>query len=124
MTKKINEECGPTCAPRVSLEERPQLACCQAEDLMGLFKVLANCTRLRMLHALARRGSLGVVELAAELGMKPQAVSNQLQKLHDQRIVAAERSGNNVNYRIVNRCVISLLDYGLCIQEEAVEGKS
>ncbi len=90
----------------------------QARELVGIFKVLANDTRLRLLHALAREGELCVTELGAVLGAKPQAVSNQLQRLADQRIVAARREGNQVHYRVVDPCVMALLDRGLCLAED------
>jgi len=93
----------------------------RAVELMKLFKVLANDTRLRLLHALVCRGEMCVTGLAEVLGMKAQAVSNQLQRLLDRRILAARRQGNNVYYRIVNPCVIDLLDRGLCLVEDGCE---
>jgi DNA-binding transcriptional ArsR family regulator len=90
----------------------------RAVELMNLFKVLANDTRLRLLHALVRQGELCVTGLADVLGMKPQAVSNQLQRLLDRRILASRRQGNSVYYRIVNPCVTDLLDRGLCLVED------
>jgi ArsR family transcriptional regulator, lead/cadmium/zinc/bismuth-responsive transcriptional repressor len=50
--------------------------------------------------------------------MKPQAVSNQLQRLSDRGIVETRRDGNNVLYRIVDPCVIELIDRGLCLLED------
>jgi DNA-binding transcriptional ArsR family regulator len=91
----------------------------QAGGLAAVFKVLANDTRLRLLHALVRAGELCVTELADEVGMKPQAVSNQLQRLSSLGILEARRAGVNVHYRVVDLCVRSLLDHGLCLTEEA-----
>jgi len=96
----------------------PILSPARAGELMGLFKVLANDTRLRLLHALVCHSELCVSGLADVLGMKPQAVSNQLQRLLDRRILATRRQGNSVYYRIVNPCVTDLLDRGLCLVEE------
>ncbi len=90
----------------------------ESRRLMGIFKVLGNDTRLRLLHALARDGELCVSELGQALGMKAQAVSNQLQRLGDQRIVEARREGNQVFYRVVDPCVVALLDRGLCLAED------
>ena len=81
--------------------------------------MLANGTRLRMLHALARAGELCVGELAEEVGMKPQAVSNQLQRLADRSIVEAQREGLQIRYSIVDHCVIALLHQGWCLAEDA-----
>jgi DNA-binding transcriptional ArsR family regulator len=96
----------------------PLLAAGRAVELMNLFKVLANDTRLRLLHALVSHGELCVTGLADALGMKAQAVSNQLQRLLDRRILASRRQGNSVYYRIVNPCVTDLLDRGLCLVED------
>lgn len=86
--------------------------------LEATFKTLANATRLRLLHALIRMPELCVTELADAIGMKPQAVSNQLQRLVDRRILAARRNGNHIHYRIVDPCVISLLDQGWCLTDD------
>jgi DNA-binding transcriptional ArsR family regulator len=85
---------------------------------MALLKVLANDTRLRLLHHLIRSEEACVTEVAKILGMKPQAVSNQLQRLSDTGIVAWRRDGNNIYYRVVDRCVPELLDQALCIMED------
>ena len=108
-----------SCLPKPSLEERPQLSPEQALELVALFKVLANDTRLRLLHAIVRQGEMGVMELAEALAMKPQAVSNQLQRLLDRGILGSRRAGINIYYRISDPCVISLLDHGLCLSEDA-----
>jgi DNA-binding transcriptional ArsR family regulator len=111
---------GPTCCPpKPDLRDRPLIDPDQAADLMNLFKVLANDTRLRLLHALARAGELCVTDLAGAVGMKPQAVSNQLHRLAHLGIVACKRSGNHIRYRIADPCVMTLLDQGLCLMEDA-----
>jgi DNA-binding transcriptional ArsR family regulator len=111
----------PSCPPKLSLGERPLLSEEQTGDLQTLFKVLANDTRLRMIHALVRSGEMSVSDLADAVQMRPQAISNQLQRLVDRRILASKRNGNNVHYRIVDPCVISLLEHGLCLVEDAKE---
>ncbi|MCK6485450.1 MAG: metalloregulator ArsR/SmtB family transcription factor [Phycisphaerae bacterium] len=109
------------CPPKPVLTQRPLIGPKQAGELGGLFKVLANDTRLRLLHALARAGELSVTQLADAVDMKPQAVSNQLQRLVDRGILGNRRNGTNVHYRIVDPCVTSLLDQGLCLVEDARE---
>jgi DNA-binding transcriptional ArsR family regulator len=107
------------CLPKPSLGERELLTSKQAGELMAIFKTLANDTRLRMLHALVRAGEMCVSEMSDLLGMKPQALSNQLIRLADRGIVGSRRNGNNIYYRIVDPCVIEILDHGLCLSEEA-----
>ncbi len=91
----------------------------QARRLMEVFKVLANDTRLRLLHALARDGEVRVTELASAVGMKAQAVSNQLQRLAEGGIVESRREGNQMFYRIVDPCVTALMERGLCLMEDS-----
>ncbi|MCW5865751.1 MAG: helix-turn-helix transcriptional regulator [Candidatus Eremiobacteraeota bacterium] len=105
------------CASKQSLRERTLLSPMLSGQLSGLFKVLSNDTRLRILHELIRREEAGVTELGAALGMSPQAVSNQLVRLNDWRILSSRREGNNVFYRIINPCVPELLDRALCFTE-------
>lgn len=107
------------CPPKQPLEQRPLITSHEARNLVLIFKVLSNDSRLRLLHALVRSGELCVTELAEEVGMKPQAVSNQLQRLTDRGIVETRRDGNKIYYRIVDPCVISLLDQGMCLTEDA-----
>src|SRR4051794_17658112 len=72
----VSEADPMRCKPeKPALHERPLLTREQAGGLMTVFKVLANDTRLRLLHALARAGELCVTDLAAVVDMKPQAVS-------------------------------------------------
>ena len=79
MTTRPRKAC---CAP-TDLGQRPLLTPIQAGGLAAVFKVLANDTRLRLLHALIRAEEMCVTDLADTIGMRPQAVSNQLQRLSD-----------------------------------------
>lgn len=106
------------CCTKPALKERPLLTPIQAGGLAAVFKVLANDSRLRPLHSLVRADELCVTDVAGTLGMKPQAVSNQLQRLSDLGILASRRDGNSIYYRLVDLCVRSLLDQGLCLMEE------
>lgn len=88
---------------------------------MALFKVLSNDTRIRILHHIVRSGEASVTEIAKTLGMKPQAVSNQLVRLSDTRMLSSRRDGNNVFYRVENPCVAPLLDLALCLMQDERE---
>jgi ArsR family transcriptional regulator, lead/cadmium/zinc/bismuth-responsive transcriptional repressor len=104
-------------APRA----RPLIDPPRAAALGALFKIFANDTRLRLLHALERGGEVCVTDLAAALDMAPQAVSNQLQRLADRRIVVARREGTRLYYSIADPCVAGFLDLGMCLLEETAE---
>jgi len=109
----------PAEAGKPPLGARALIGQLEADELARLFKTLASDTRLRMLHALERAGELCVTDLAAELRMAPQAVSNQLQRLVDRRIVTSRREGSRLFYRIADPCVTGFLDLGLCLLEES-----
>src|SRR6476620_7474625 len=98
------------CTDRLALKELPLLSFVDAVKVMALFKVLANDTRIRLLHHLVRNGEATVTDMAKTLGMKPQAVSNQLVRLSDTGMLASRRDGNHMYYRVVNGCVPPLLD--------------
>ena len=119
MTQKIASSSGRRLKPR--LGARALISSVQADGLERTFKVLANATRLRLLHALAKRPGLSVTALAQTVGMKPQAVSNQLQRLVDKGILSNVRNGTNIHYRIIDPCIVGLLDQGLCLTEDTWE---
>jgi DNA-binding transcriptional ArsR family regulator len=108
------------CVPgRPPLQDRALLGGADAGRLEAVFKTMANDTRLRLLHALVRAGELCVSDLGAAIGVRPQAVSNQLQRLMDRGIVASRRDGNRIWYRICDPCVAPLLDLAWCLTETA-----
>jgi DNA-binding transcriptional ArsR family regulator len=119
------KSCDKTCSDPITevtgkspIHERSLLTPDQATEVVALFQVLANDSRLRLLHALARAGEMCVTDLAAAVEMTPQAISNQLRRLVDRRIVATRREGNHIHYRIIDPCVPGLLSLGLCLAEE------
>ena len=124
MTRKPTAVDIACCTPsgalpgRPSLEERGLLSFVDAVKVMALFKVLANDTRIRLLHHLVRSKEASVSDIAKALGMRPQAVSNQLQRLSDTGMVASRREGNSIIYSVKNGCVAPLLDLALCLMED------
>ena len=89
-----------------------------AAGLTELFKVLANDNRLRILHVIHLTGEISPSEIAERVGASQQSVSNQLQRLADQRIVHARRDGQRVLYRIIDPCVPGLMDLAVCLLSE------
>lgn len=120
--------CSPYLSPaaragKPSLAERDLLTYEQTAQLVALFKTLGNDTRLRLLHALHRGGRVAAGELAEQVGMTAQAISNQLQRLTDRGIVTARREGNKVFYTLADPCVPAVLDLALCLTEETAVGR-
>jgi DNA-binding transcriptional ArsR family regulator len=106
------------CPEKSSLSKRPRITYEEAGEVEALFEVLANDTRVRLLQEIASRNAVCTTDLALALEMKPAAISNQLQRLQDKGILASQREGNNVYYRIVDNCVVVLLERALCLIEE------
>lgn len=106
------------CPPKPKLRDRPLISDDQATSLMGVFKILANDTRLKLLHSLILNKEMCVTDLADAVKMKPQALSNQLQSLTIRGILGTRRNGTNIYYRILDPCVVKLIDRGWCLMEE------
>jgi DNA-binding transcriptional ArsR family regulator len=109
---------GDTCSVRSPLKDRPLLSFVEAVKVMALFRMLSNDTRIRILHHIIRCGEASVTDIAKTLGMKPQAVSNQLVRLSDTGMLCSRREGNNVFYRVNSGCVAPLLDLALCLMDD------
>lgn len=107
------------CAPKPTLSKRPLINVEEAAGLAAVFGVMASKTRLRLLHALERQGELSPTLLADMVGVKVQAVSNQLQMLTARGIVSSRRNGSFVLYRVEDPCISALLDRGWCLAEDA-----
>ncbi len=109
-----------TCCPvQVMLPDQRPITANQATELEDLFKILANDTRLRLLHTLACVEEMCVCDLAAAVSMTPQAISNQLQRLANRGIVATRRSGNMIYYRVIDQCIIGLLEKAMCLLDDS-----
>jgi ArsR family transcriptional regulator, lead/cadmium/zinc/bismuth-responsive transcriptional repressor len=83
-----------------------------AEELAGLaelFRLYADPTRLRLLHALGT-GELCVCDLAAVLGMTQSAVSHQLATLRHARLVRTRKDGKVVYYALDDGHVGSIVE--------------
>ncbi|MFN3166424.1 MAG: ArsR/SmtB family transcription factor [Phycisphaeraceae bacterium] len=113
-----------TCRPKPPLANRPLLGADEAGRLGVLFKSLSHPTRLRIIHALIRSEELSVGDLAEQVEMTVQAVSNQLQRLAESRVVDSRREGLQVFYQVIDPCVPALLERGWChVEEYEVGGK-
>src|SRR5688500_4694193 len=97
MTRKPKADAeSECCTPRPALKDRPLLSFVQGVTVAALFKLLGNDTRVRLLHHIVRSGEATVTDMAKTLGLKPQAVSNQLVRLSDTGMIAHRRDGNHI----------------------------
>ena len=85
----------------------------EAEDLAGIFELLADPTRARLLHALTLADELCVCDLALLLGRSESALSHQLRLLRDRRVVSRRKAGRIVYYRLADDHIRHVLADGL-----------
>ncbi|WP_062378581.1 ArsR/SmtB family transcription factor [Demequina pelophila] len=74
-----------------------------------LFKGLAHPVRIRVLELLAEHGALGVSEMLDQTGLEASHLSQHLRVLRGAGLVASERSGSQVTYRLAHASVADLL---------------
>ncbi len=80
-----------------------------AERLAATFGLLADPTRLRILHALACSPEVRVEGLVRLLGLDQSTVSRQLRILRERAIVGRRREGRLTHYRLVDGSLRRLL---------------
>lgn len=81
------------------------------------FAVLGDPTRLMILTCIKAAGPISVSDLAAATGLNHTTVSQTLRYLRASQIVATERDGRVIRYRLASGAVAALL---ACPQEPAV----
>lgn len=72
-----------------------------AEDVSNVFRVLADPTRVSIVHALSL-AELCNGDLASILGISESAVSHQMRELRLMKLVVAEKRGRMVYYRLTD----------------------
>ncbi|MBE0447765.1 MAG: winged helix-turn-helix transcriptional regulator [Actinobacteria bacterium] len=83
-----------------------------SDRLSETFKVLSDPTRIKILFALLQ-GELCVCEISGVIGMSQSAVSHQLRKLKDLRLVKRRKSSKMVYYSLADEHIIKLLTQGV-----------
>lgn len=77
-------------------------------EMVQLFKLLGDTTRLNIITLLTKREPLCVEDLMNCTGMEQSAISHQLKKLRDHHIVKAEKEGKHVWYSLEDHHVLEL----------------
>ena len=72
-----------------------------APDADSVFAALADPTRRQLLDQISRQGPLTATELAGDYPMTRQAVVKHLATLAQAGLLAGERQGRDVRYRVV-----------------------
>ena len=104
--KKIRAPIDECCLPALHTLATPAAA----EELATAFKAIADPARLRLLSFIAGQpdGEACVCHLTQPLGLSQPTVSHHLKVLHDAGLLARERRGTWMFYRIVHARVAAL----------------
>ena len=79
----------------------PDVSGSVVKDLVGIFKLLSDETRLRILFYLSRSDELHVRALCEILGQSQPAVSHHLALLREAELIESRREGKHNYYRVV-----------------------
>jgi DNA-binding transcriptional ArsR family regulator len=93
---------------RIARAQKEALAESQLRHLADNFKLMGDPNRLKLLMAL-RGGEMCVCDLAAFIGVTESAVSHQLRRLRDARLVRTRREGQILFYQLADDCVAELM---------------
>ena len=109
---------GAACCSPLACEPLPA---CEAADLAGLFKAVADPMRLRLLSLIACHdgGESCVCDLLDAFDVTPPTVSYHLRILREAGLISAERRGTWVYYRI-NPAVMARMSAVLLVPGPAV----
>jgi DNA-binding transcriptional ArsR family regulator len=82
----------------------------KAGEVALVLKAMANPRRLLLLCKLAEQGRMSVGQLAASLGLSQSALSQHLAVMREEQLVAFDRDGQTLHYRIADERLSALLD--------------
>ena len=80
-----------------------------AREAAELLRLLAHDRRLLLLCHLLQEGEVTVGALAERTGLSQPAMSQHLQRLRDDGLVATRRAGTTIHYRIADPRLAKLL---------------
>ena len=80
-------------------------------DLVELFKIFGDSTRIRILYVLFE-AEVCVCDLAEALNMTQSAISHQLRILKQNKLVKSRREGKSVFYSLADDHVRTIIDQG------------
>jgi len=87
---------------------RPRSAALELDEIVDVIKAVGHPARFRTL-AMLREGSLCVCQIASALGLPASTVSGYLSDLRRARLVAEDRRGKWVHYRLSGRASVTRL---------------
>lgn len=90
--------------------DRPKMSRPSLEKIAGIFSAFADATRLAILQEL-RHGRQSVGELVTNLGTSQANISKHLKLLHQAGLLAREREGLQVFYKVTEESVFEMCKF-------------
>ena len=81
----------------------------ELDDIVKIFKALADSTRIRIISTLTNPNRYSVSEIADVLEMDISRVSHQLIKLEDMGFIKRTREGRSIYYELQDECIRTIL---------------
>ena len=97
---------------KVAAVKKALLSDDEANNLSETFSVLADPTRIKIIHALSSE-ELCVCDIAGVVGMSVSAVSHQLRVLRNMRLVKYRKEAKMVYYSLDDEHIQTLFNEGL-----------
>jgi ArsR family transcriptional regulator, arsenate/arsenite/antimonite-responsive transcriptional repressor len=88
--------------------ERPVLADVEAVRFANTFKALADPTRVKIVRLLAEAGELCVCDINVNFELEPSTMSHHLKVLREAGLLAADKRGLWIFYRLVPETLSTL----------------
>ena len=80
------------------------------EDTAGIFSLLGDATRIKIVFSLSKENELCVCDIANILGLTISAASHQLRKLKDKNVVKFRNDGKMAYYSLVDGYMADLMN--------------
>ena len=88
------------------------------DSMSNFFKTFADETRLKIICALDKVGSMCVCDISVTLQMTKSAISHQLKFLRESNLIKSEKKGKEIFYSLADRHVQDIFELGLSHLEE------
>jgi len=107
--EKLTCECNIIHQEVVAQAKADMLNIKEVAAISGIFKILGDPTRVKLVWALNHR-EMCVCDLAATLQMTKSAISHQLKTMKDLNIVKSRREGKNIFYSLDDQHVTDIIE--------------
>ncbi|WP_312101803.1 ArsR/SmtB family transcription factor [Pygmaiobacter massiliensis] len=106
--EKLTCECNIVHHEVVSQAKADMLNTIELSAISGIFKILGDPTRMKLVWALNNR-EMCVCDLAATLDMTKSAISHQLKTMKELSVVKSRREGKNIFYSLDDQHITEII---------------